>query len=65
MMITMDQEEFDILTTELERLTAENQELRDQVDWLMRERMTPEELEREARKPMGAKTKMMMYGGDE
>lgn len=43
-------EELTILVTELERLTKENDELRGQVDFLMRERLDAKSLEQEARK---------------
>lgn len=43
-------EEAQILADEIERLTIENDELRAQVDFLMRERMDRESLAMEARK---------------
>ncbi|GAA0247392.1 hypothetical protein LNAOJCKE_0389 [Methylorubrum aminovorans] len=43
-------EEAQILAAEIERLTVENDELRAQVDYLLRERMDRESLALEARK---------------
>lgn len=43
-------EEAQILADEIERLTIENDELRAQVDWLLRERLDAKSLEEEARK---------------
>ena len=51
-------EEAQILAAEIERLTIENDDLKAQVDFLMRERMDRESLAMEARKAAAAKVLM-------